>query len=108
VITYNIAPFAVTFIAKGIVLFCVLPLVLIIVLILLLGMWVGRSSKKRANAVEAHATAPAPEPVAAPQASPVATEDTQTKLQQLKALLDQGLISEADYEAKKADILSKM
>ena len=110
VITYNIVPFATTFIAKGIFLFCVLPIVLLIVLFLLLGMLLGRSSKKKAEVVEAQAPAPAQvaEPVAAPQAAPVAAEDAQARLQQLKSLLDQGLISEADYEAKKADILAKM
>lgn len=118
VITYNIVPFATTFIAKGIFLLCVLPIVLLIVLILLLGMWLGRSSKKRAEVVQAPATAqaPAPTPVvapgatspAAPVAATAAAEDAQTKLQQLKSLLDQGLISESDYEAKKAEILSKM
>ena len=102
VITYNIVPFATTFIAKGIFLFCVLPLVLLVALILLLGMWLGRSSKKKTQVVEAQASAQAPAP------APVMTEDAQTKLQQLKSLLDQGLITESDYEAKKADILSKM
>jgi hypothetical protein len=104
VITYNIVPFATTFIAKGIFLFCVLPLVLIVVLILLLGMWLGRSSKKRVEVVQTPAPAPAPAPVVAP----LAAEDVQTKLQQLKSMLDQGLITESDYEAKKADILAKM
>jgi predicted acyltransferase (DUF342 family) len=102
VITYNIVPFATTFIAKGLFLFCVLPLVLIIVLILLLGMLIGRSSKKRSQVVQAPATEQAPVP------APAVTEDAQAKLQQLKSMLDQGLINEADYEAKKADILSKM
>jgi hypothetical protein len=53
------------------------------------------------------ATMPAPPPaVAAP--SPPATPSLQTieqKLRDLKALLDQGLISQSDYEAKKAQIL---
>jgi uncharacterized membrane protein len=102
VITYNIVPFATTFIAKGVFLFCVLPIVLLVALILLLGMWLGRSSKKKTQVVEAQASAQAPAP------APVMTEDAQTKLQQLKSLLDQGLITESDYEAKKADILSKM
>ena len=67
VITYNIVPFATTFIAKGIFIFCVLPIVLLIVLILWLGMWLGRSSKKRAEVEQAPATAqaPAPTPVGA-------------------------------------------
>ncbi len=104
VITYNIVPFATTFIAKGIFLFCVLPIVLLVALILLLGMWLGRSSKRKTQVVEAQA----PAPVGAPVAATTAAEDTQTKLQQVKSLLDQGLITESDYEAKKADILSKM
>jgi hypothetical protein len=71
-------------------------------------MWLGRSSKKKTQVVEAQATAQAPAPVVAPVAATTAAEDAQTKLQQLKSLLDQGLITESDYEAKKADILSKM
>lgn len=106
VITYNIAPFAVTFIAKGIVLFCVLPLVLLVVLILLLGMLLGRSSRKRAPAGVAPASTIAAPPAPAP--APAVPEDAQARLQQLKSMLDQGLISEADYEAKKADILARM
>jgi hypothetical protein len=67
---------------------------LLIAVILVLGVWLGRSSRKRVEVVQA----PAPQ----------ATEDAQSRLQQLKSLLDQGLITEADYEAKKADILAKM
>lgn len=93
-ITYNIAPFATSFIAKGIFLFCVLPIALLIAIILVLGVWLGRSSKKRPEIVQAPA--------------PVVTEDAQARLQQLKSMLDQGLISETDYEAKKAEILAKM
>jgi len=118
VITYNIVPFATTFIAKGIFLFCVLPIALLVALILLLGMWLGRSSKKKAEVVEAQAPVPAQDavqnvaqvaaPVAEPMTAPVTAEDAQTRLQQLKSMLDQGLITESDYEAKKAEILSKM
>lgn len=34
--------------------------------------------------------------------------DPAQKLKMLKGMLDDELISEADYEAKKADVLSKM
>jgi hypothetical protein len=105
-ITYNIVPFAVSFFTRGILLYCVLPIALLIGLILVLGVWLGRSSRKKVEVVQGAAplATTAPPPVAAP----VAPEDAQARLQQLKALLDQGLISESDYEAKKADILAKM
>jgi hypothetical protein len=35
-------------------------------------------------------------------------DDAQTKLQNLKKMLDEGLITETDYEAKKTDILARM
>jgi outer membrane protein TolC len=40
--------------------------------------------------------------------APAVVEDAQTKLQNLKKMLDEGLITETDYETKKADILTKM
>jgi hypothetical protein len=93
-ITTDIAPFAIGVVTKGLLLYCVLPIVLLIAIILVLGMWLGRQSKKRAQIT------------AAP--TPSVTEDTQQKLQSLKKMLDEGLISQTDYESKKADILSKM
>jgi hypothetical protein len=36
------------------------------------------------------------------------TDDATQKIKQLKGMLDDGLITEADYEAKKAEILSKL
>jgi cytoskeletal protein CcmA (bactofilin family) len=93
-ITNDIAPFAISFVAKTLLLYCVLPIVILIALIFGLGLWRGRNSKKRSQIVQAPA--------------PVVTEDIQQKLQKLKSMLDEGLITEADYEAKKADILSKM
>jgi hypothetical protein len=57
-------------------------------------MWLGRQSKKRTQVA------------VTPTLS--VTEDTQQKLQSLKKMLDEGLISQTDYESKKADILSKM
>ena len=46
-------------------------------------------------------------PAAAAAAAPAA-EDPMQKLQKLKAMLDANLISQAEYDQKKADILSKM
>jgi len=93
-ITYNIAPFAISIVVKGFLLYCVLPIGLLIAVILLLGLWLGKASKKKAQAVQAPAT--------------VVTDDVQQKLATLKSILEQGLITGTDYEAKKADILAKM
>jgi hypothetical protein len=94
-ITTNIAPWVVSTAVKGIFLYCVLPISLLIAIMIILGVWLGRASKRRTEI-----------PQAPP--APVVSEDAQGKLQKLKAMLDEGLISEADYEAKKTDILSKM
>jgi len=93
-ITNDIAPFAISLVTKTLLLFCVLPIVLLVALVLGFGMWLGRGSKKRSQIAQAPA--------------PVVTEDIQQKLQKLKSMLDEGLITETDYEAKKADILSRM
>ena len=93
-ITTNIAPFAILTAIKVLLLCCVLPIVFLVVLILGLGVLLGRASKRRPQAAQASV--------------PVVEDDIQTKLQKLKALLDQSLITETDHEAKKADILSKM
>jgi cytoskeletal protein CcmA (bactofilin family) len=93
-ISYNIAPFAISAVTKILFVYCVLPIVLLIAVMIGLGVWLGRASKKR-------------EPIAQAPAL-VVTEDAQQKLQKLKAMLDEGLITESDYEAKKAEILSKM
>ena len=49
--------------------------------------------------------APAVAPVAA---APAAGEDLAGKLTQLKNLLDQGLISQADYDTAKAEVIKKI
>ena len=92
--TSDIAPFVISVLTKGLLLYCVLPIIVLIAIILGLGTWLGRQSKKRAQVV----------------ATPVSavTEDSETKLKHLKSLLDQGLINETDYESKKAEILGKM
>jgi hypothetical protein len=92
--TTDIAPFAISLATKGFLLYCVLPIALLIALILGLGTWLGRQSKKRSEAAQA--------PTA------VVSEDAKTKLENLKKMLDEGLISKDDYETKKAEILSKM
>ena len=94
-VTSNIASFVIALVTKTLLLYCVLPIVILIVVILGLGVWLGRISKKRRVQN-------------APAAAPVVTEDSQQKLQKLKSMLDEGLITETDYATKKADILSKM
>ena len=89
--TSDIAPFAISVLTKGVALYCVLPIAVLVLLILGLGTWLGRQSKKR---------------VLAPATT--VKEEIQTKLQNLKKMMDEHLITETDYEAKKADILSKM
>ena len=49
------------------------------------------------------AAAPAPAPAAAP-----AAEDFTAKLGKLKVMLDQNLITQADYDTAKAEVLKKM
>ncbi|MGO3795641.1 MAG: SHOCT domain-containing protein [Pauljensenia sp.] len=49
--------------------------------------------------------APAQAPAAAPAPGPAAGEDPVAKLTQLKTLLDQGLITQADFDAAKAKVL---
>jgi cytoskeletal protein CcmA (bactofilin family) len=43
-----------------------------------------------------------------PAARPEPSGDAAQKLAQLKAMVDEGLINEAEYEAKKSDILARM
>jgi len=93
-LTTNIAPFVISLATKGLLLYCVLPIVILIALILALGTWLGRQSKKRVQTAQAPAM--------------VTAEDTKSRLQYLKKMLAEGLITETDYEAKKSDILSTM
>ena len=53
------------------------------------------------------AAAAAPAPAAVP-ATPAAADDPVARLGQLKALLDKGLITQADFDATKVDILKKL
>lgn len=84
------------FFASLIGLICGLPLLLIgglIVLVVVLRS--GRGAKS------------SPAPAVQPQA-PAPSEDPSLKLKKLKEMLDSGLITEDDYEAKKTEILAKM
>lgn len=70
-----------------------------------------RMEEDRAKAggvnIQTNVAAPAPQPLtAAPQAA--STPDPMATLRQLKGMLDDGLISAADFEAKKAEILKRM
>ncbi|MCK6393866.1 MAG: SHOCT domain-containing protein [Zoogloea sp.] len=51
------------------------------------------------------AVAPSATPVAAPAA---AADDPEARLAKLKALLDKGLVTQADYDSAKAEILKKL
>lgn len=96
-ISSNIAGFIVSYVARTITLYCLLPLVVIGVLV---GVVVFLIIRMRRRPVAEVPVAQAP--------APAAPEDPSRKLNQLKAMLDDGLITEEDYEAKKAEILSKM
>jgi len=89
-VSSNIAGFIVSFLLRLIGLYCVLPLALIGVVIGVAVYLVRR--KRRQRVVEA----------------PVPSGEPTEKMKQLKAMLDEGLITEEEFEAKKAEILSKM
>ena len=92
--TFDIAPFAIGFGSRVLLLCCLLPVIGVIVLILILGALIGRRSRQKVKSV--------------PVTTPVETEDTKARLQNLMNMLNDGLITQEDYEAKKAEILSKM
>ena len=50
----------------------------------------------------------APAGAAAPAAPAAAADDPTAKLAKLKGLLDQGLITQADYDTAKAEVIKKM
>jgi cytoskeletal protein CcmA (bactofilin family) len=76
-------------IASFVVLLCFLPLVVIVVFVVLVAALVRRK------------------PSAVPQEQ-VTIDDATQKLKQLKGMLDEGLITESEYESKKAEILAGM
>jgi len=54
------------------------------------------------------AIAPATAAAAAPAASAAAEDGIEARLEKLKGLLDKGLISAADYDSSKAELLKKL
>ena len=82
-------PFGGGIIASLVGLLCLLPCVLLAGLILLLAVVARRR------------------PTAVPE-KPAPTESSADKLKQLKQMLDEDLITEAEYEEKKAEILASM
>ena len=52
--------------------------------------------------------APAAAPAAAPAPAPAAAEDPMEKLTKLKSMLDMGILTQAEFDAKKAEILAKL
>ena len=59
------------------------------------------------QALQQSLATPAPAATASPAAAPAA-DSPQAKLAQLKGLLDAGLITQADYDTAKADVLKKL
>ena len=70
------------------------------------GVGVGLGMGQMMASTMAQSMAGVAQPAAAPGAS--AAEDPAAKLAKLKALLDQNLITQADYDAVKAEVLKKM
>ncbi|WP_370646615.1 SPFH domain-containing protein [Chromobacterium sp. Beijing] len=68
------------------------------------GQLMGQAMQQAVQPEAAPAAQAAP---ATPAAAPAA-DNPQAKLAQLKGLLDQGLITQADYDAAKADVLKKL
>ena len=81
-------------VASFFLLCCLVPIIVLVVIIALL------VALRRARS-------PGPTPVSEPK-MPTPPEDPALKLKQLKQMLDDGLITEAEYEDKKAEILTGM
>jgi membrane protease subunit (stomatin/prohibitin family) len=69
------------------------------------GVAVGQAMAQGLSGAFAPAAAPA---AAAPIAAPPAEDSIENRLQKLKGLLDKGLISAADYDSTKAELLKKL
>jgi cytoskeletal protein CcmA (bactofilin family) len=80
------------FFARFLLLCCVLPLAALLLIIIL----VIASARRR------------PAPKAPVQPPPAEAADPSQRLRQLEALLDEGLITQEEYEAKRAEILAEM
>ena len=80
---------------------CLLPMLLLGLLIFLLVFFFRRRKADSSPAAP-------PDQGETPAPAPAAQEDSKQKLTRLKEMLDEGLITEADYEAKKTEILAGM
>ncbi len=69
------------------------------------GVAVGQAMAQGLSGAFAPAAAPA---AAAPNPAPPAEDSIENRLQKLKGLLDRGLISAADYDSTKAELLKKL
>ena len=72
------------------------------------GMTVGQAMGNAMGASMAPAAAPAAPAAPAPAAPAAADDSVEARLQKLKGLLDKGLISAADYDSTKAELLKKL
>lgn len=72
------------------------------------GVGMGQVMMDALRGSQAPAAAPSVDPVAAPAAAPVTADDPEARLGKLKALLDKGLVTQADYDSAKAEILKKL
>ncbi len=65
----------------------------------------AKSAQNSAAAAQAQAAPPAPEPAAEPDAPQAAESPDIEQLKQFAALRDQGILTEEEFSAKKAQIL---
>ncbi len=69
---------------------------------------VNRHQQQKYADQEAEAQQPAPPPEAAPAAAAPDSDDSINKLKELANLKDQGILTEAEFDAQKAKILAEM
>jgi membrane protease subunit (stomatin/prohibitin family) len=67
-----------------------------------------QEADQNAQIADLQAQQQAPPPQAAPAAAPAAEEDPMAKLTQLKSLLDQGVLTQAEFDFQKTKILQSM
>ena len=72
------------------------------------GVGMGQVMMDALRGSQAPAAAPSVAPVAAPAAAPATADDPEARLGKLKALFDKGLVTQADYDSAKAEILKKL
>ena len=69
---------------------------------------VNRHQQEKAAQQQAAAEQAAPAPQAAPEAAAPDSDDLITKLKELATLKDQGILTDAEFDAQKAKILAQM